>query len=67
MTIIGVLKWIARDVWVPRRSCWPNGDGWATYNLLRRTILDTGLTEREARALCDAMNHSWGIPWSGNP
>lgn len=67
MTAAGLLRWIIRDVWVPKRMTWPNGNGYATYNPARRTILDTGLSFAEAQALCNAMNGSWGIPWSNSP
>lgn len=43
--------------WQVRRTIWPFEDGWGTYNIKTKTILDTGLSTREeAQEICDDLN-----------
>jgi hypothetical protein len=52
-----IWRWLKGDWWTVRESCWPHAVGYATYNSYRRTVMDTGLIDKEyAQMLCDDMN-----------
>ncbi len=61
---ITITKWIKRKVrvyilgdrWVVRKCRWPYAEGYATYNPHKKTVLDTGLREGDAKDICKELN-----------
>lgn len=53
-----LFKWLQDDLWVVRRCEFPYPKGYATYLPSQRTVLDTGLTKKEAHEICDELNAS---------
>lgn len=58
--IEALFRWLIRDWWVVRRTCFPFDSGYGTENPARNMMLDSGLTKEEAQARCDYYN--WGLP-----
>lgn len=54
-----LFKRLSGNWWVVRRSLFPFPEGYATYNPLKDTILDTGLTKQNAIDLCKKYN--WAL------
>ena len=42
--------------WVVRKTIWPFPNGYGVYNTKTKTILETGITKREAQQICDELN-----------
>lgn len=42
--------------WVVRRTIWPYKPGWGTFNRRTNTLLDSGLTQKQAQDICDQLN-----------
>ena len=49
---------IKSEPWVVRKCLFPYPEGYATYNVKTRTILDTGLTKEQAIETCRELNNN---------
>lgn len=56
MKLNQMINRIIGNWWIVRKCEFPFPKGYATYNPAKKTILDTGLTKKQAQDICDTMN-----------
>ena len=58
LPILGIISRLFKTkYWIVKKCGYPYDEGYATYNWKTHTVLDTGLSKEEAKAICRELNH----------